>query len=376
MNDLYIGLMSGTSIDGIDAALVDLSDNKFKLLGTLYQPYPDTVKASLSVVLQEKKISLADLVTLDNELAMLNARAVNALTQNTGQDNGDITAIGYHGQTVFHEPDGEQPNSLQLGDPNVLLEHTGISVVADFRRMDMAAGGQGAPLAPAFHQNLFRDKKQNRAILNIGGIANLTILPADKNKAITGFDTGPGNCLLDEWIHLQKNQPFDKNGDWAKQGKPNTEVLNTLGNDPYFKKAPPKSTGREYFHLNWLQETLNQENSNIDASAAQDIQTTLTHLTTITITNALKLHAPDTDQVFVCGGGAHNRFLFELLQEQLGNIQLATTKELGLDPDWVEACAFAWLAQQRIEQQTANIPNVTGASKPVLLGAIYNLRKN
>lgn len=377
MDDLYIGLMSGTSIDGIDAALVDLSNNKFKLLGTLYQPYPDAIKTSLGVVIREKKISLADLTTLDNELAILNAQTVNTLIRNTDQDSGDITAIGYHGQTVFHEPDGKHPNSLQLGDPNILLEHTGISVVADFRRMDMAVGGQGAPLVPAFHQFLFQNSlqthSQNRAILNIGGIANLTILSADAKQPITGFDTGPGNCLLDEWIQLQRNQAFDKDGQWAEQGKLDTNILQNLLDDPYFTKAPPKSSGREYFHLDWL---LNGKKIDPASLPAQDMQTTLTFLTAKSITNALKEHAANTQQVFVCGGGAHNDFLMSVIQQQLAEIRLTTTAELGLDPDWVEASAFAWLAQQRIEQRTANIISVTGAQKPVVLGALYTNGNN
>lgn len=378
MDDLYIGLMSGTSIDGIDAALVDLSNNKFKLLSTLYQPYPDNVKASLSRIIQEKQTAITDLAALDNELAKLNALAVNALIEQTGQSNRNITAIGYHGQTIFHEPEGEHPNSVQLGDPNVLVEQTGISVVADFRRMDMAAGGQGAPLVPAFHQFLFQDSSQtnslNRAILNIGGIANLTILPANNKQSVTGFDTGPGNCLLDEWIYLQNKQAFDKDGQWAQQGQLISEVLEILLDDPYFAKTPPKSTGREYFHLDWLKRKLADNKIDTESLPAQDIQTTLASLTATSITRAIKTHAPDTQQVFVCGGGAHNRFLLEQLQQQLADIQLSTTTALGLDPDWVEACAFAWLAQQRIQQRAANIPDVTGARKAVLLGAIYSRR--
>lgn len=366
MNDLYIGLMSGTSLDGIDAALVDLSDNQFNLLASLYQPYPDALKNTLSKVIQDQQIAIADLANIDHQLAVLNAQSVKRLLENTRHTSDDIKAIGYHGQTIYHAPEGDFPNSLQLGDPNVLVEQTNITVVADFRRMDMAVGGQGAPLVPAFHQFLFRDSSQDRAILNIGGIANLTILPADPDQPITGFDTGPGNCLLDEWSTLHNNQAYDNEGQWAQQGKLNSNTLHALMNDPYFAKAPPKSTGREYFHLDWL-----RKHSVIDSVTAQDIQTSLAFLTATSISNALQHYAPNTQRVFVCGGGAHNQFLTSLLQDQLGTISLATTTELGLDPDWVEACAFAWLAQQRIQQQTANIPSVTGARKPVLLGAIY-----
>jgi len=375
MDDLYIGLMSGTSIDGIDAALIDLSNHQFKLVANLYQPYPDAVKTSLSNIIQNKQFSAADYASLDSELAMLNANAVNTLIKNSKCDSNKIKAIGYHGQTIFHEPEGKNPNSIQLGDPNVLAANTDITVVADFRRMDMAVGGQGAPLAPGFHQFLFQEtsqtKSQHSAILNVGGIANLTILPAESQQPITGFDTGPGNCLLDEWIQQENNQPFDKNGDWARQGKLNEDVLTVLLNDPYFLKCPPKSTGREYFNLAWISERCKQKNIDTASLSAQDIQTTLASLSAITIARAVAEHAPQTQQVYVCGGGAHNQFLLELLQAQLGDVSLATTSELGLDPDWVEACAFGWLAQQRINNNPANVPSVTGASKPVVLGVVY-----
>lgn len=366
MDELYIGLMSGTSLDGIDAVLVNLSDNQFKLVGSLYQPYPDTIKTSLGNIIQAQQTTTADLAGLDNQLALLNAQVVNTLLQDTRHTADSIKAIGYHGQTIFHNPEGEHPNSIQLGDPNLLAGHTNIAVVADFRRMDMAVGGQGAPLVPAFHQFLFRDNIHDRAILNIGGIANLTILPADPAQPIAGFDTGPGNCLMDEWSMLHNQQSFDEAGRWAQQGKLSNDVLQSLLNDPYFNRSPPKSTGREYFNLDWL-----RQRSDLSSVSTEDVQTSLTFLTATSIANALRQFAPGTQQVFVCGGGAHNQFLTSLLQEQLGLIRLDTTNKLGLDPDWVEACAFAWLAQQRIQQHPANIPSATGAHKTVLLGAIY-----
>ena len=366
MDELYIGLMSGTSIDGIDACLVDFTDNKFKLIASHYQTYPATTHDLLAQVIQAKQLSLSDLARLDHELAILNSQAVNNLLKESQHEASDIQAIGYHGQTVFHEPNGDHPNSIQLGDPDVLVTKTGITTVADFRRMDMAVGGEGAPLAPAFHQFLFRSETEDRAILNIGGIANLTLLPADLNKPVTGFDTGPGNCLLDEWSALHKNQPYDKNGGWAKQGRLSHRILNALLDDPYFARATPKSTGREYFHLDWLKQKT--ELSSLDAN---DVQATLANLTVTTIAQALQQHAPKTKQLFVCGGGAHNAFLLSLLEEQLDGIKVSTTEELGLAPDWVEACAFAWLARQRMLQLPGNIPSVTGATKPVVLGALY-----
>ena len=366
MDELYIGLMSGTSIDGIDACLVDFTDNKFKLIASHYQAYPATTRDLLAQVIQAKQLNLSDLARLDHELAILNSQAVNNLLKESQHQASDIHAIGYHGQTVFHEPAGDNPNSIQLGDPDVLVNKTGITTVADFRRMDMAAGGEGAPLAPAFHQFLFRSETEDRAILNIGGIANLTLLPADSNKPVTGFDTGPGNCLLDEWNALHTNQPYDKNGAWAKQGQLNRHILDDLLDDPYFAKAAPKSTGREYFHLNWL-----KQKTDLSSLEANDVQTTLAYLTVTTITEAVLHYAPNTKQLFVCGGGAHNAFLLSLLQEQLDSIKVSTTEKLGLSPDWVEACAFAWLARQRILQLPGNIPSVTGATKQVILGALY-----
>jgi anhydro-N-acetylmuramic acid kinase len=278
--------MSGTSIDGIDACIVDLTDNQFKLISSHYQAYPAPIHELLARLIQAKQLAMSDLATLDHELAVLNSQAVNSLLRDSHHSPGDIQAIGYHGQTVFHEPDGKYPNSIQLGDPNVLAEKTGITTVADFRRMDMAAGGQGAPLAPAFHQFLFRSQTEDRAILNIGGIANLTLLPADTNKPVTGFDTGPGNCLLDEWSMLHKQQAFDNNGQWAKQGQVNQSLLDTLLNDPYFAKPSPKSTGREYFHLDWL-----KQQAEITSVDINDVQATLAQLTATSIARALQDHA-------------------------------------------------------------------------------------
>ena len=366
MDDLYIGLMSGTSLDGIDACLVDLTDNHLKQIGQLYLPYPDDIGMTLAKIIENQQINIAELARLDDQLALLNVKAVNGLLDGTQVESKSIKAIGYHGQTIFHDPEGEHPNTIQIGNPALLAAHTDIRVVADFRRMDMAVGGQGAPLAPAFHQFLFRDDKQDRAILNIGGIANLTLLPANPDQPVTGFDSGPGNCLLNEWIQINQQQPFDKDGRWAQQGNVDHKVLQDLLQDPYFSKPLPKSTGREYFHLSWL-----QQNADIHSMKPEDVQATLTALTVNSIVNALQQCSTQTRQVYVCGGGAYNKFMISLLKEKLGSIQLAATSELGLDPDWVEACAFAWLAQQRILQTPANIPSVTGARKQVLLGTIY-----
>jgi len=275
-------------------------------------------------------------------------------------------AIGFHGQTLFHQPTGAHRNSLQIGDPSFLAEHTGITTVSDFRRRDMAAGGQGAPFAPAFHEFLFRHSGITRAIVNIGGIANITILPADPEKPILGFDTGPGNCLLDEWYHKNRQGKFDSDGAWAQCGKHSQTILDTLLTDPYFAKPAPKSTGREYFHLTWL-----SKNVDIDSISPQDMQATLVQLTSDSIAHGILETAPDVTEIYVCGGGAHNRFLLTTLEHKLQNIPVRTTAQLGLPPDWVEACAFAWFARQTMEGKELALKSITGASRNCIAGGIY-----
>ncbi len=366
MDELYIGLMSGTSNDGIDACLVNLSPQQFELLDTCYQPYPEEIKTQLDKLVSEQTTSLSALSALDHSLAVLNALAVNKLLQSSNVNKNSISAIGYHGQTIHHEPKTEIANSIQIGDPNFLAARTQIPVVADFRRMDMAVAGQGAPLVPAFHRSQFHAENKNRAILNIGGIANLTILPMKKAEAVTGFDTGPGNTLLNEWNQRHQHSSFDDGGQWAAKGQCLEPLLQKLLDDDYFSKPPPKSTGREYFNLSWLEQKFE-----LKTQKPQDVQTTLAHLSAQSIAKAIVNFAPSTQQVFVCGGGVHNKYLIDLLTKQLGPIELASTENLGLHPDWVEASAFAWLAQQRLAENAGNIASVTGASKAVLLGAIY-----
>jgi len=365
MDELYIGLMSGTSNDGIDAALVNLSGQGFKLLATHYQAYPDDIKSQLTQLIRQQQISLGAFSKLDHTLAVLNALAVNKLLQTAKINKVAIKAIGYHGQTIHHCPDKDAANSIQIGDPNFLAAHTQIPVVADFRRMDMAVAGQGAPLVPAFHQFLFQHQDRHRAILNIGGIANLTILPAGTSSKLIGFDTGPGNALLDDW-NLQHNKTdYDHAGNWAAQGSCDQTLLQKLFADAYFSQSPPKSTGREYFNMHWLQQF------DIEQHSPQTIQTTLSHLTAYSIEHAIVDYAPKTQEVYICGGGVNNEYMINLLTNRLTTIELASTEQLGLHPDWVEACAFAWLAQRRILEKPGNVSSVTGADKSVLLGAVY-----
>ncbi len=366
MEELYIGLMSGTSNDGIDACLVNLSPNHFELVGTFYQAYPEEIKTQLDQLVTDQTISLPALSSLDHSLAVLNAVAVNKLLLACKVNKKTISAIGYHGQTIYHEPDADKANSIQIGDPSFLAARTQLPVVADFRRMDMAVAGQGAPLVPGFHQHLFHSNDKNRAILNIGGIANLTILPKDISLPVIGFDTGPGNVLLNEWNQRHQHNDYDDGGLWAAKGNCIEPLLQNLLEDDYFTNPPPKSTGREYFNLAWLEQRFQPARYH-----AQDIQTTLAHLSAHSITKAIVNFAPNTQQVYVCGGGYKNSFLMDLLAKQLGPIELASTESLGLHPDWVEATAFAWLAQQRLLEKAGNVMSVTGAARPVLLGAIY-----
>lgn len=365
----YIGLMSGTSMDAVDAALLDLSDNQCQLIANHSHPMPVELKRQLQQLIHDETFNVRDFGSLDIALGRLFATAANQLIKQTGMNRSAINAIGSHGQTVFHAPDQEPPFTLQIGDPNTIAQLTGITTVADFRRRDMAAGGQGAPLVPAFHEQLFRSKEQDRVILNMGGIANVTILPADPARPVLGFDTGPGNCLLDDWILKQRGEAFDKDGAWGATGSVNSKLLAELLSDPYFSAPPPKSTGREYFNLEWLQRF------SIGDEAAENIQATLVQLTVESIAAAIDQHASQADELYLCGGGAYNPQLAQGLAQHLSNLRVATTAELGVAPEWVEAAAFAWLAKQTLEGKPGNLTEVTGAGERVILGAIYPCRK-
>ncbi|MFP3874877.1 MAG: anhydro-N-acetylmuramic acid kinase [Thiohalophilus sp.] len=366
MTTYYIGLMSGTSLDGIDAALLDFSAAP-SLLAHHSQPLPDALRQQLYQLQSPGQDELTTVMRLDVELGRLFAKAVQALLKKTGLSANRIAGIGSHGQTLRHYPDGPNPSTLQIGDPNLIAELTGITTIADLRRRDMAAGGQGAPLVPAFHAALFRHSSRNRAILNIGGIANLTLLPATAKTPITGFDSGPGNGLMDAWIEQHQQQSYDRDGEWAASGHVHPGLLERLLHDPYFARTPPKSTGREYFNLSWLQAALEP----FADLAPRDVQATLCELSARSIAEALQATMQSVDEVLICGGGVHNRTLYQRLGELLTPARLASTAEAGLDPDWVEAAAFAWLARQTLAGQPGNLPSVTGASHPVVLGGIY-----
>ncbi|WP_455217677.1 anhydro-N-acetylmuramic acid kinase [Kaarinaea lacus] len=366
--DLYIGLMSGTSMDAIDAVLVDFSSGQPVLVHTLEYPIPDDLRSECHALCVPGNNEIDRMGKADGQMGEAFAEAVIQLLDSANITAEDIIAIGSHGQTIRHRPDSEQPFSLQIGDANRIAERTKITTVADFRRRDMAAGGQGAPLVPAFHAAVFRSADKPRVIVNIGGIANITVLPTSADRPITGFDTGPGNCLMDGWVQKHQQQFFDQDGQWAASGEINKSLLNQLMSDDYFDRHPPKSTGREKFNMAWLEKNLAELNRDI---AAEDVQATLCELTAVSITVDIRQHAADTDEVFVCGGGTRNLQLMTRLQEHLDPIDVKTTDEAGLPAEWIEAMAFAWLARETLARRPGNVPGVTGASHPVILGAVY-----
>ena len=364
MAEHFIGLMSGTSIDGIDAALVEFDQNHIRLLAFHYQAFPSELRERIHSISQaDQTILLKDYGQLDSFLGDYFAEAALAVLAKSQLSATDISAIGSHGQTVYHAPEGTEGFTLQIGDPNRIAQHTGITTIADFRRRDIAAGGQGAPLVPAFHQSVFNPEQGAKVILNIGGIANISIL---NGQQILGFDTGPGNTLMDTWCQQQTGQRYDQYGAWAASGVINSELLHQLKADSYFSALPPKSTGKEYFSGAWLDQQL----ANFPKLAPADIQATLCQLTADTIIDAIHQYAGDTKTLLICGGGAHNHSLTQRLQAQT-DLSVKSTAAVGVDPDHVEAIAFAWLARQTIHSLPGNLPKVTGASHPVILGGIY-----
>jgi anhydro-N-acetylmuramic acid kinase len=366
MDELYIGLMSGTSLNGVDAVVVEFDrHNSPRLLHSHSEKFPATLYSNLQQLITTQATSLSQLASIDHELAVVYSLSVKKLLHKANLTPSHIQAIGCHGQTIYHQPEGEQHNSLQLGDPGFITETTGISVVADFRRRDMAVGGQGAPLVPAFHADAFASPDSKRVILNIGGIANITIIPPAENSAITGFDTGPGNTLMDQWAFHHLNQIYDHDGEWAASGHIIDDLLESLLADDYFRKTPPKSTGREYFNLAWLESYLS------DSFRSEDVQATLLELTCQSIARHITQYARDTSEIYICGGGAHNRALRRRLTQIVAPMNVDTSERLGIDPDWVEAAAFAWLARQTLHQLPGNLVSVTGAKRPVVLGGVY-----
>ncbi|MGZ8983407.1 MAG: anhydro-N-acetylmuramic acid kinase [Methylotenera sp.] len=377
--ELFIGLMSGTSLDGVDVALVEFNKSRVAdtqqphVLHTHFLAYPSTLRSQILALQHPTDNELETTALMGNTLAQLYADAVNQLLTATKITPDKIVAIGCHGQTIRHRPQFKDGIgfTLQIGNPALLAELTGITVVADFRSRDIAAGGQGAPLVPAFHQALFASPQANRALVNIGGIANITYLASGTGDvfgfgSVAGFDSGPGNMLLDAWIKHHKDLDYDANGAWASTGQVIEPLLSAMLADPYFSLAPPKSTGRDLFNAAWLAQKLSGSNY-----LPQDVARTLVALTVQSIYDALLHDCGSVDEVYLCGGGARNTLLINSLQTLLGDIKADTTDALGIGVDWVEAVAFAWLAKQCLDKQTANLPEVTGAKGPRILGAIY-----
>lgn len=358
---LVIGLMSGTSLDGVDAVLVDFSGSRPRMLATFWQPYPATIRQRALQLQSAQHDEIHSAALLSNELARCYAQAVSELLASAGASAAQVAAIGCHGQTVRHQPAAGY--SVQLNNPALLVELCGIAVVADFRSRDIAAGGQGAPLVPAFHDAAFGDPDRHRVILNIGGIANLTDL--NPGQAVRGFDCGPGNLLMDAWIERHQGGRYDEAGRWATQGQVLAELLHRLLAADFFSASPPKSCGRDEFNLAWLESHL------AGGERPEDVQATLLELTALSVAQAIGRWCGGPDEVFVCGGGAHNQALMARLQQHLSGWRIASTDALGWAADWVEALAFAWLAWRTLRGEPGNLPEVTGASGPRVLGAIY-----
>lgn len=359
---LYLGLMSGTSLDGLDIALIEQSE-KTTLLATHYLPMPDELRAELLALCAPGPDELARAAMAEQHWVRLAAQGMQTLLQQQELSSSSIRAIGSHGQTIRHEP--ARGFTIQIGNPALLAELTGISVVSDFRRRDVAAGGQGAPLVPAFHEALFGEQRSYRAVLNIGGFSNLSLLAPD--QPVRGFDCGPGNVLMDAWIQRQRGDSYDRDGAWAASGKVQLKLLEALLSDPFFNTQGPKSTGRELFNLDWLDQHLGKQPGYAEA----DVQATLLELTAISISKALLSAQSATEELLVCGGGAHNRTLITRLAALLPGCVVNSTQTHGVPADWVEAMAFAWLAHCCLEGIPANRPSVTGANGLRVLGAIY-----
>jgi len=371
----YIGLLSGTSMDAIDSVLLEFTPQSDvpHIIATSTYPWPRQIKEKAIKFCINNHCNIDELGVLDRELGEIFSQAVLRLLAQSKHNPESITAIGSHGQNIRHNPKASMPFSLQLGDPHTIAARTGIMTVADFRRSDIAYGGQGAPLAPKCHHMLFVSKAITRIIINIGGLANITILPENNTAPIIGFDTGPGNCLMDEWInlHLQKN--FDKDGSFAAQGKVNKALLAHLLADPYFTSPPPKATGREYFNIDWLMTKIHA--LPLSELPPADIQATLLQLTAQSIIQAIKQQMGNNKnfEVYICGGGAHNTVLLKTLQISLTQ-KVNTTASLGVDPDWVEAVLFACLAKNTIDGKAGNLSSVTGAQQEIVLGGIYGFK--
>ena len=366
---LFVGLMSGTSMDAVDAVCVDLGGQFPRILATHAHSISKEIRDGVLRIAMGRPHDLNQLAVLDVRMGKLFADAALAVIVKAGETPAAIQAIGSHGQTVIHQPRGAWPYTTQIGDPNIIVERTGVTTVADFRRRDMAAGGQGAPLVPAFHQAVFWSSEINRLVVNIGGMSNITVLSQDGSASVVGFDTGPGNVLLDAWAALHRATPIDEGGCWAAKGKVHSGLLEELLADDFFSLPPPKSTGRDRFNLAWIQEKLARMGARL---APEDIQRTLCELTVATLSAAIMQYSEPPREVLVCGGGVHNYVIMKGLAQAFPGNAVSSTERYGLPPDWVEATAFAWLAEKTLAGLPGNLPSVTGARRSVVLCAVYH----
>jgi anhydro-N-acetylmuramic acid kinase len=378
----YLGLMSGTSADGVDLALVDFSDGSIELFASFFTPYHKGLHQKITHLYQVGNNEIDLTGSLDIELSYFFSNTIKQFLIEQNIDHNNVIAIGNHGQTIRHRPTHHHAFTMQIGCSQTLATLTGIRVIGDFRKKDMVYGGQGAPLVPAFHQALFPQHNNDFFVVNIGGIANITYLPSHLSNGqtcalkqqITGFDTGPGNALLDAWYQQYHQGRYDDDGQWAKSGETNNALLNLLLSDPYFQEQAPKSSGREYFHLAWLTQYLDaykELNNSSDTINPEDIQATLLALTVVTIANEI-LQLSHSANVYICGGGALNSQLMKQLKKRLKNYNVEKTEQLAIDGDALEAMAFSWFAYAFDHKLTGNIPSVTGASQALVLGVEYN----
>lgn len=360
--DLYIGLISGTSVDGVDAALVSFTEGHPQLIASVLHPYSSSLHKDVLALFQPGANEIDRLGEVDNALGEQFAEAALALIEKSKVDPQRIRAIGCHGQTIRHRPLAERPFTLQLANPYIIAERTGLDVVWDFRRRDMALGGQGAPLAPLFHRAFMADRNESRVVLNLGGIANITWLPVDGSRPVA-FDTGPANGLMDAWIQRVQGVPFDRNGAWAASATADASLLQLLLREPYFVLPAPKSTGKELFHLDWVERL-----APLHSFDPAVVQATFLALSTETVARAIEATGR-CDRVLACGGGVHNLALMNALEHRLG-IPVASSLQAGVEPDWLEAMAFAWMAHCHVHQIKLDTAPFTGASKASVLGSL------
>ncbi len=367
-SSIYIGVISGTSMDAVDCALVDFNGGKPAQLDFINTEIPDDLRQKLLYLCEDHNNQIPLLGETDVEFARLLALSVNQILEINGLKPSQIAAVGSHGQTIRHMPHqnvSNYPFTIQIGDPNTIAELTKITTVADFRRRDLAAGGQGAPIVPAFHRKIFSSAENDRVIINIGGMSNITVLK--KTGEISGHDTGPGNVLMDLWVQQHLGHPYDKDGSWASTGKVDEDLLSSLLDEPYFKLPPPKSTGRELFNQHWLNSKLAELNQ---AIAPEKVQATLLALTVQTIKNAIQKEL-NKGQIIVCGGGAYNSALMQELAQSLPSFEVMPSSRLGVMEDSMEAVAFAWLAKQTLSEQPVDFTDITGSAHPVIAGGVY-----